>query len=157
MSAEFRDWEVRLVDIALATLSLAARTLVSTLMPAASKRLRTAPLSTSRIRSILTKVLDTPAANATDSMNVICALLLNCCLFIGRETDIVTRYNATRSIVQLTPFREYRPSGHVVHELALVAPDTFEYIPAGHLVHAVDPDVLEYVPALQFVHDVVPN
>ena len=43
------------------------------------------------------------------------------------------------------------------YELSLVAPDTFEYIPAGHLVHAVNPDVLEYVPALQFVHDVVPN
>lgn len=121
VSAEFRVSAVRLVDIAPAALSLAACTLVSTLMAAASKRLRTAPPSMSRIRTILTSALDTPAASATESLNAVCALPSKSCLLIGSDTDILITYPPTTSIVQVTPSREYRPAGQLVHALAPVA------------------------------------
>jgi len=103
VSAALRLLAVRLVDIAVAALSFWACTLVSTRMPAVNKRLRTTPPSfMSMIRSMLTSVLDTPAARATDCLNVICALLLNSCLLIGSDTVIFTTYAAGWGVVNRT-------------------------------------------------------
>jgi len=92
-SAELRLLAVRLVDIALAAISFGACTLVSTRMPVVNKRLRTGTLLfMSRIRSMLTRSLDTPAARATDCLNLICSVTLNSCLVRGSATAIFTMY-----------------------------------------------------------------
>jgi hypothetical protein len=94
-SSEFRLSAVRLVDIALAAISVGAWTLVSTRMPVVSKRLSTGRLLfMSRIRSMLTSSLDTPAACEIDHLNLSCALLLNSCLVRGSATAILTTYAA---------------------------------------------------------------
>ena len=99
-SAELRFSTVRLVDIAMAATSFGACTLVSTRMPAASKRLRTAPPSfVSRMRSMLTRSTGTPAARATDCLNLSCSSSLNSCLVSGSATAIFTTYAAGRGVV----------------------------------------------------------
>jgi hypothetical protein len=99
-SAELRLSRVRLADIAMAVFSFGACTLVSTRTPVDSKRLRAGRLlSMSRIRSMLTSALDTPAARATDCLNVICALLLNSCMVRGSATAILTTYGVGCGVV----------------------------------------------------------
>ena len=94
VSAEFRVSAVTLVDIALAAISFGAWMLVSTRMPVVNKRLSTGRLLfMSRIRSMLTRSFDTPAARATDCLNLICSVMLNSCLVRGSTTAIFTTYS----------------------------------------------------------------
>ena len=151
-SAEFSVSAVRLVVIPLATLSLWACTLVSTLMAAASKRLRTPPPPMSRIRTILTSALDTPAASATESLNAVCALPSKSCLLIGSDTDILITNAPTTSIVQFTPSREYIPVGQLVHVLAPLAFENMPNMPSTQFTHAPVPVAFLYCPAAHGEH-----
>ena len=162
-SSELRLSVVTLVDIALAASSFGVYTLVSTWMPVVSKRLSTSsPSFMSRIRSMLTSVLDTPAARATDCLNVICALLLNSCLLIGSDTAIFTTYAAGWGVVVVgtgvvdvvvgTGVVDVVVGTDVVEVIHVVAVVVLEYVPSGQSVQSCRPTALLYFPVAHGVH-----